>query len=195
MFGTIGQILGLQPPRHAEENDTRQNIQRHDPDFERRKKKKQKSPEELMAGESGATVSVTALEAFLKTFLKELSDKPKKGFNDSSMQNGQENISTTQAPQTDKKHITGKAAHAVGTYQHIAESQNRTSILGDVNENNADMISLDSAEVRLIHTLLDDLKLLKDKNIEYIHIERAESFLLSLVNAVETIKRSDLFKS
>ena len=94
-----------------------------------------------------------------------------------------------------EKRISGHATYAANTYQHMAESRNRTSILGEVNENNADLISLDAAEVRTIHELLEDLQLLSDKNIEYIHIERASSFLQSLVNAVETIKRSDLFKA
>ena len=72
MFTSIGQILGIQSPRHAEQNDTRQDIQRHDPEFERRKKKKQQSPEDLLDGEEGATVSIVALQSFLRSFLQEL---------------------------------------------------------------------------------------------------------------------------
>lgn len=191
MFTSLNNILGLNQPRHAEQNDTRQDIQRHDPEYERRKRKKQNHEEDLFSGEDGATVSVQALTLFLNKFLKELSDKPKQGFN-----------TTSRADKDPKKEIpehrlqtTGPAAHAASAYEQSAQSGQKTSILGDINENNADLISLDGSEVRIIHALLKDLKLLSEKNVEYIHIERASSFLQSLVNAVETVKKSHLFKS
>lgn len=195
MFTTLGNILGTtQTPRHAEQNDTRQDIQRHDPEYERRKKKKQQSAEELFAGEEGSTVSVTALQTFLNTFLKELSEKqPKKGFNTTSQ--ATEEIQEKQEVAAPKAPVSGHAAYASNAYQHMAESQQRTSILGEVNEGNADLISLDAAEVRTIHALLEDLKLLSNKSIEYIHIERASSFLESLKTAVDRVKQSDLFKA
>ena len=195
MFTTLGNILGTpQQPRHAEQNDTRQGIQRHDPEFERRKKKKQQSAEELFTGEDGATVSVAALQTFLNTFLKELSEKqPKKGFNTTSQMS--EKQQEKQEVKPSQKPVSGHAAYASNAYQHMAESQQRTSILGEVNEGNADLISLDAAEVRTIHALLEDLKLLSDKNIEFLRIQRASSFLESLVTAVNKVKQSDLFKA
>ena len=72
MFSTIGRIFSNQPPRQAENTDTRQDIQRHDPDFERRRKKRQSEKEEPFP-EDGATVSVEALRIFLENFLKSLS--------------------------------------------------------------------------------------------------------------------------
>lgn len=191
MFGPINNILKGQP-RQAESNDTRQEIQRHDPDFERRRRKKQTPEEELFGAEDGATVAVQALQLFLNKFLKELSEKPKQGFNAATTQEKTQDIQNDTAEQ---KPVTSPAAQAANAYQTMAQSGQRTSILGDINENNADLISLDASEVRIIHTLLDDLKLLSDKNIEYIHIERASSFLQSLVNAVETVKKSSTFKA
>lgn len=190
MFTSLNNILGLNQPRHAEQNDTRQDIQRHDPEYERRKRKKQESKEDLFAGENGETVSVQALTLFLNKFLKELSDKPKQGFNATSLPDNEE----TPNSQENKPPTSGPAAQAASAYQHSAQSQQQTSILGDINENNADLISLDGSEIRIIHGLLKDLKFLSDKGIEYIHIERASSFLQSLINAVETVKKSNLFQ-
>jgi len=191
MFTSLNNILGLNQPRHAEQNDTRQDIQRHDPEYERRRRKRRDAEEDLFAGDDGATVSVQALTLFLNKFLKELSDKPKQGFNATS-------APKEEKPQTAEENTpptSGPAAQAASAYQHSAESQQQTSILGDINENNADLISLNGSEVRIIHSLLKDLKLLSDKHIEYIHIERASSFLQSLVTAVDAVKKSNLFKS
>ena len=189
MFTSLNNILGLKPPRHAEQNDTRQDIQRHDPDHERRRRKKQTPEEELFADEEGATVSVEALTLFLNKFLKELTEKPKKGFNATSRPEEEKPAETIETQPS-----LNPAAQAANAYQNMAQSQQKTSLLDDINEHNADLISLDGSEVRIIHSLLKDLKLLSDKNIEYIHIERASSFLQSLVNAVDTVKKSSLFK-
>ncbi|NCT41766.1 MAG: hypothetical protein GW778_08930 [Alphaproteobacteria bacterium] len=194
MFTSIGNILGVKP-RHAEQNDTRQDIQRHDPEFERRRKKKQKAEEELFGQEDGATLSIDALSVFLNKFLKELSDKqPSKGFNATSSGQSENKTEQADSPSAERP-VSGKAAQAAGAYQHMAQRQHETSILGEVNENNADLISLDAAEIRTIHAILEDLKLLEDKDIEYIHIQRADSFLQSLVNAVNTVKSSKLFNT
>ena len=194
MFTTLNNILGTGQPRHAEQNDTRQDIQRHDPEYERRKRKKQNAEGDPLNSEEGATVSIEALQLFLNKFLKELSEKPKQGFNAQSQADTQKN-NENQAIKKQEQRAQNPAAHAANAYQHMAERGQRTSILGDINENNADLISLDAAEVRTIHALLADLKLLSDKNIEYLHIERAESFLQSLVKAVETVKKSNIFKA
>ena len=194
MFSSINNIFGTKP-HHAEQNDTRQDIQRHDPDFERRRKKKNEAKDELLQ-EDGATVSVDALIIFLNKFLKELSEKqPKKGFNATSGTSPKPDNTAETTPSNTSAHKSGKAAQAASAYQHMAESQHQNTLLGDVNENNADLISLDAAEIRTIHTLLEDLKLLDEKNIEFIHIDRAESFLQSLVNAVEKVKLSQSFSA
>ena len=190
MFTSLRNILGTAPPRHAEQNDTRQDIQRHDPEYERRKKEKQQHDDDLLQGEDSATIAVTALETFLNSFLKELTEKkPQNSFNASSHAQEKEDALNKPNPETNNQNrISGNAAYAANTYQHIAQSQQKTSLLGEINENNADMISLDASEVRTIHALLEDIKLLKEKNIEYIRIERASSFLQSLVNAIQQVK-------
>ena len=194
MFTSISNILGVKP-RHAEQNDTRQDIQRHDPDHERRRRKKKDAQEELLGQEDGANVSIDALQLFLNKFLKELSDKPKQGFNETSNPSTKTENQSDSSPQPGMNAGSAKAAKAASAYQHTADGQHEHSLLGDINENNADLISLDAAEIRIIYTLLDDLKLLSERNVEYIHIKRAENFLQSLVNAVDTVKNSKLFNA
>ncbi|MFK7839273.1 MAG: hypothetical protein AB8B83_02990 [Bdellovibrionales bacterium] len=192
MFNTINNIFGTKP-RQAEQNDTRQDIQRHDPEFERRRRKKKQNNEDLMPEDGGANVSIDALEIFLNKFLKELSEKSIKSFNATSDSDENKALKENNPPKPE--HLSGSAAQAAQAYQHSAESQHSHSLLGDITESNADLISLEASEIRTIHALLGDLKLLKNKNIEYIHIERAESFLNSLVNAVNTVKSAPSFKA
>lgn len=184
MFNALNNILGIKQSRHAEQNDTRQHIQRHDPDFERRRQKKREDDKSL-DNPNNATIAVDALITFLNKFLKELSDKPQKSFNQTSnleKPEPQKPIDNTPA-KTNKK-----AAQAANAYQDIANNQKKTSMFEDVSDENADLLTLDASEIRIIHELLKDLKELSEQNVEYIRIERASSFLQSLVNAVSAIK-------
>jgi len=195
MFTSINNILGVKP-RHAEENDTRQDIQRHDPDHENRRRKKKDAEEELFGQDDGANISIDALQTFLNKFLKELSEKqPKKRFNATSKPTSEAEETITPPQEKEPKPKSVQAARAASAYQHAADGQHENSLFSDMNENNANPISLDAAEIRTIHELLSDLELLSKKNIEYIHIERAENFLQSLVNAVNTLKKSKLFNA
>ncbi len=189
MFTQLNNILNAKP-RHAEHNDTRQDIQRHDPEFERRRRKKEKSDEDLY-NEEGTTIAIDAIILFLNKFLKELTDKPKQGFNALSASHPPEASTTIK---TQKQEPSGAAANAANAYQQRAQNQQRTSILEDINDHNAEILTLNASEVRTIHALLEDLKLLTDKNIAYLHVEKSTSFLQSLVNAVETVKKSSIFK-
>lgn len=73
MFSELSKILPIKP-RQAEHADTRQDIQRHDPDYERRHSKKD-GPEEQEPYETGATVAVEALQHFLEEFLRNNSEE------------------------------------------------------------------------------------------------------------------------
>lgn len=189
MFSTIGRIFTNQTPRQAENTDTRQDIQRHDPDYERRNKKRDNEKEELFS-EDGATISVEALRIFLENFLKSLSSQ--NTFNAGSklvnkereeFLNPQDNAHIEQ----NTKSISGQTAHAIHAYQHTSEAQQKKSLLEDGSVEGAPPISLDASEVRTIHKILEDLKTIEEKNIAYIHIERATTFLQSISNAIEKI--------
>ena len=194
MFSTIGRIFSNQPPRQAENTDTRQDIQRHDPDFERRRKKRQSEKEEPFP-EDGATVSVEALRIFLENFLKSLSAQ--NTFNTGSKPKIQNHpqldiFETQQNPQHSgaPKSVSGQAMQAIGVYQHIAEAQQKKSLLEAGSVEGAPPIMLEASEVRTIHTILEDLKIIEEKDIQYIHIERNHSFLQSIVNAVKKLKET-----
>ena len=180
MFTAIGNIIGQQP-RHAESSDTRQDIQRHDPDHERRRRKKQFSEEDLLGDTDGATIAVEALNIFLENFLKTLGEQSKQQFQKHA-HNPEAKISENTNPQPRK---SGQAAYAANAYQSMADTQKKTSLLEDIPVEDAPTIALEAGEVRKIHALLEDLKILRKKNIEYIRIERSESFLQSLTNAVQ----------
>lgn len=198
MFSSIGQIFQVQP-RQAENSDTRQHIQRHDPDFERKKNKKQEEKEELFP-EDGATVSVQALRIFLENFLKSLSegkDKPQSAAQPNNQEQGRfswDEDEPAQPAQTPRP-VSGQAAHAAGAYQSMARVQQKTSLLeGGEGINEAPLIKLEASEVRTIHQILEDLKDVEAKKIEYIRIERGESFLKSIAAAVEKIKHGPSFQ-
>lgn len=196
MFSSIGQIFKVQP-RQAENSDTRQHIQRHDPDFERKKNKKQEEKEELFP-EEGAVVSVEALRIFLENFLKSLTEETNTAQTASQpheTDKAQAEFAWDEPAQSPSsrparpKPISGEAAHAVGAYQSMARVQQRTSLLeGDAAIAGAPPIKLEASEVRTIHQILEDLKDVEAKKIEYIRIERGETFLKSIAVAVEKIK-------
>lgn len=200
MFASIGQIFQTQP-RQAEQSDTRQDIQRHDPEFERRKKKKHHEDEDLFP-EDGATVSVQALRVFLENFLKSLSEEQQnipgpntQDENQAELDLGLEAppISKQSHPESQVQHVSGQAAYAANTYQHIASAGQKRSILEQTGVSGVPPIHLDASEVRTIHAILDDLKIAEERNVEYIRIERSESFLGSIAAAVDKIKHGPNF--
>lgn len=196
MFSSIGKIFTT-PPRQAEHSDTRQDIQRHDPEYERRKKKKQNEPEDLFS-EDGATVSVQALRIFLENFLKSLQEQGETTPQNAQHDPEQEEFAWFKANeeaggQSENKPKSGNAAYAAGAYQHVAAAQQRTSLLEDSGVDGAPLIRLEASEVRTIHAILEDLKNVEKKKIEFIRIERSESFLQSIAAAVEKIKHGPSF--
>ncbi len=196
MFNALGGIFSIKP-RQAENSDTRQNIQRHDPDFERPRKKKDSQSDDSFIQE-GATVSVAALRLFLQNFIK------------NGAEEGQENPSETTAPSekpapdpldfkiqtemtlddtnaADKK--SAAAAYAASTYKSAAQTNDKSSVLIETTDTaQGPPLDLSAADIRTVYALIEDLKILSEKNIEYLHIERAESFLESLMNAVNKVK-------
>lgn len=185
MFSHIGNIFAP-GPRQAEHSDTRQDIRRHDPDQERRRQKRKKAEDELFQDDHTASVSVTALRAFLENFLKSLKT--------SETAQPVDQTDITPPPQQGRQ-PSGQNAYAASAYQHVAEARApKSSMLEGVDDTTAPAIQLDASEVRTIHTLLEDLKILQERKIEHIRIVRHESFLQSLVEAVHAIKNAPSFK-
>jgi hypothetical protein len=187
MFSALGNIL-VNKPRQAETTDTRQGIRRHDPEHERKKNKKRDSDGPVGFDEDdSAIVSVAALRVFLENFLK--STENAAPAESKKEENSSETIPYAQDAAAEPARPSGQAAHAAHAYQHSARTGENTysAADGQASETVAQSLGLSSAEVRTIHTLLEDLKNISDRKIEYLHIERSESFLQSLVEAVKKI--------
>ncbi len=200
MFTGLGQIFSIAPPRRTETTDTRQPIQRHDPDHERHKKKKHETLEkaDLFSMHNSAMVSVGALQAFLDNFIKEqkitktfeqkahegevLEEKAEEG----EAQERTSPIHQKTCPSHDQSVIrAGANSYATQAYQNM---QNNLDV------HRADKISdpkamptlgLSAQDIRTIHKLRIDLKVLADQRMEFIKIEQNQNFLNALVEAVD----------
>lgn len=167
-------------PREAEHSDARLDIRQHDPDQERSKKeRKDKDPDSLFNEDDIATVSVEALRVFLKNFLGSLEADGTRG---TAMPVANDHTESPPTPQ-----VQGRAARAASAYAHASET-GAAGKYGDINAPappSAASLQLPSEDVRVIHKLLDDLKILSDRKIENLRIERGSSFLQTLVLATE----------
>ncbi len=197
MFNALGNIFSIKP-RQAEHTDTRQGIQRHDPEFERRRRSKE-SQEESDFTQDNATVSVEALRLFLENFVKNANEDGSEHVTpttDSFMEEEpkdpldfkiQTEMTLGDNARADKQSST--AAHAASRYQNTAETTEKNTVLLETTDSaEGPPLDLSAADIRTIHILIDDLKSLSEAKIEYLNIERANSFLESLINAVNKVK-------
>ena len=197
MFSALGNIFSIKP-RQAEQTDTRQAIRRHDPDYEQRRKKKESETSQALE-EDGATVSVEALRIFLENFVRnnangEAAEQASSEEQSQAEQNHepadykiQADLDLTDTIERQEK--SGQAARAASTYENAAQTKEE-KILFETTDQGAigPTLDLSAADIRTIHLLIEDLKVLKAENIEYLQIERAATFLDSLVNAVSKTK-------
>jgi hypothetical protein len=180
MFSSFGNIF-ITKPRQAENADTRLGIRHHEPDQERRKKEEKSEPVSVFDTDDSATVTVDALRAFLENFLKSMTAEKKDGGKFVAPEQ-------PQAPQNSAPaHHDGAAARAAGAYQHVAKKVDRTQTPEVPADADATPL-LGAADIRTIYKLIEDLKPLSERGIEYLTIERSDSFLNSLVAAVEKAK-------
>lgn len=186
MFSNLGGIF-TNKPRQAEATDTRLGIRRHDPEEERRKKKKKDEPDLNMEVTDSAVISIEALQAFLTTFLKSLEKKDVSG-KFQTLAHKTDRQQEFDLPPRGKN--SGEASHAANAYQNMARAQEKSSLLSIDDQQEAPEISLASSDVRAIHALLGDLKLLREKNAETLTLEKNDSFLASLIAAAAEKKKS-----
>lgn len=198
MFSALGSIFSIKP-RQAEQTDTRQGIQRHDPEYERRRKDKE-PPKEDSFNQDNATVSVAALRVFLENFVKtsakENAETPTTA--EQLFEDEQKTASDftaeaeTQAPSSEDTRAhknSPAAAHAASSYQNAADANEKSSVLFETTDaTSGPSLDLSAADIRTIYALIEDLKTLSEANVEYLNIERADSFLESLINAVNKVK-------
>jgi len=176
MFTTITQFIGK--PRHAETADTRQEIKRHDPDQPGRRNEREETEDDGIFGDDSAVVSVSALEVFLKNFLKSMAEEKES-------KNEEAGIIKPPAPQTPRPSQPPKNSPAARAASAYGRSSITQSVSPAAPSPEAIEALLGGEDVRIIHGLLDNITKLKKKNVEYISIEKNQSFLLSLKAAVE----------
>lgn len=171
MFSNLGNIQ-LHKPRQAETADTRLGIGRHEKDAHQNKSGKDKD-EDFFDQEDSTTVSIEALRVFLLNFLK----------------SQQEAESKESAPQINTAVASpapsSEAAQAAGAYAATAKANERTEISA---EETATQEMLSTEDTRRMLALLETLKFLEQNGVEFLAIERGESFLSSLINAAEKAK-------
>ncbi len=186
MFSNFGSIFNIRP-RHAENTDARLDIRRHDPDQERRRKKDAEAQNNAgFETDDNATVTVEALGIFLVNFLESLQAP---GANSAASSKISVQGQTHARESSSHPHIDGEAAKAAGAYRH-APQRNDHAPAAPPPAPTTPAIELAADDVRTIHRLLADLGPLTERGIEYLTIERGESFLASLVAAVEKAKNS-----
>ncbi len=173
-----------QQPRHAENADARLDIRRQDPDEKRRKGEKEEDSKDPLEQEDKTSVSLSALQAFLKNFLKSLEDSPSEQKNDASPAHISKALNAqAKAPHSQK---ATKAQNAYATAARTTTPENDFS--AKEAQKAASSLGLSSEEVRTIHTLLEDLEALSKQGIINLEIQRSSTFLQSLVSAVEKTK-------
>ena len=200
MFSGITNIFKPAPLK-TEKTDTRQEIKRHEPEYEQRKEGKRKKTAQEIFGEDGATVSVDALQLFLENFLKSQNVKADDAFAAASTNaprqapdpetlTGEDSDDDEYTPPELPSPGSGTAAYAAQMYQsmsHKIEEKSRAHILANASLEDGPEIALSPSDVRIIHNLLKDLKKLEVREIHYLHIERQDDFLQSIVDAVAKV--------
>jgi len=187
MFSTLGAIFIPRPARQAEQTDTRQAIQRHEPDQPQRRKSREKEDDQNTI-EDGATVAVLALREFLENFIKGTAPAIQ-----TNVATPETNLQPEPSPGTENNQQTDRSAYnarAASAYQNAPQSARKESVLLETTDSasGGPEFDLSASDTRAIHTLIEELKVLAAAEVEYIHIERAETFLQSLINGVNVAK-------
>lgn len=167
--------------REAESNDTRQHIPHDERDKGRRKREEENAKEETSdLWEDNTSVSVVALRAFLIDFIKTIPEAQ-----DISLV-PDEPKSQKQRPPERQRPTNTHNAKAVRAYQTMAEHASTPIKQEETTKRNNDPTAdkIKSQELRDIYDLIQDLKILENRGLQNLNIEKADSFVLSLKNAV-----------
>jgi len=166
--------------RQAEDTDTRQGIRRDDK--KNGKKKNQQNEKDRPSAnlwEDSTDVSVSALKAFLENFLNAMPD--------SSEDNRTDKVDTPVSPAPEPlQPKTTIAARAVKAYGSMSEKTAPVSM--PERTEHRDIPGVESEDVRTMYKLIDDLEMLESKGLKILNIQRADTFLNSLVQAVHKAK-------
>ncbi len=194
MFTAINNIWA-DAPRHAERTDTRQALQRHDPDQQGRRKHNGASKDEEPNHENTTTISIEALKTFLDTLLESKGSTPPPHTQTTQPQPEdykiQQELDLGTTPENAPRTSSATAARAASLYKAASSAIKYNSLLKTTDTaSSAPEINLNSADLITIHTIRNDLETLSHNNIKYLQIQHGKNFLNSLFTAIETAKHT-----
>ena len=190
MFSQLGSLFKTQL-RRAEQADTRLQIRHEDKEDQGKKEdSKEESVDTSALWEDSTQVSVEALRTFLVEFLKSRGgDVPE----EIVPQDKNSSIMSRLTPEY-RPPVTNRAARAIKAYSSL-QSQNYDPPATppdplSASTEEVDLVSLLKAdELRTIHVLIAELDHLATKGVQTLTIEKADTFLESLVLAVRLEKQ------
>lgn len=186
MFSNLGPLFKA-TLRQAEQTDTRMSIRKDDPRDQGKKREgeaEENGDSDLWEDSMG--VSIEALRVFLTNFVQGNTAHMVGGAQHTGDQSGQVSVPPplpeTRAPQNTH------TARAMQAYQSMAE-KNGTAYHAPPPPSFASDVDLVQAEdVRLIHGLIADLKMLSEKGYDTLPLEKSDTFLHALQDAVGRLK-------
>jgi len=179
MFSQLGPLFKT-TFRQAENTDTRQGIRRDEKkDGKQKNQRDQKDRPSAHLWEDSTDVSVSALKAFLENFLNAMPD------NNESNQEDKIEAATNPAPEPLQPKTT-IAARAVKAYGSMSEKTAPAPSFDKAQTK--EVPGVDSEDVRTMYKLIEDLEMLESKGLKTLHIQRADTFLSSLAQAVRHAK-------
>lgn len=182
MFSELGPLFKTQF-RQTEQNDTRQYIPHEERDNNRKKHEEEaQKPPPDEAWVDDASVSVVALRAFLIDFVKTIP-----GGKDYALINISKPNETISRPKEHKRPTSTHNARAVRAYQTMAaHAQEPTKPQANFSDRNNDPTAdkLESQELRDVHHLIIDLEAIEQRGVTTLHIQKANSFVESLKQAI-----------
>jgi hypothetical protein len=180
MFSQLGPIFKT-IFRQAESADARLEIRRDEKQDGGRKHEEDTSEEEPSPlWTDSASVSVEALRAFLIEFLKSKGDESASTYIQVSTEAAAIDVTATKPANA----ISAKAVKAYTALEQPPAPPLPEESLPPASE--ADLLA--SEEVRTIHWLIHELDALSRQGVTMLSIDKAETFLQSLVDAVTAIK-------
>jgi len=163
--------------RKAEEVDTRQSIQRHDPDFHKKKQNKDPESRHQDPYEDLANISVNALITFLEDLIDRIESQYTRHHSHSEMQQSHNR-------QPVSPHQTAAAIAAYQTPTGIS-----TPPITNNNSSNKHQTALDSAiadlDQNVLKTAIRELHDLTRRGVSEISLERGDGFLESILLSIQ----------
>lgn len=191
MFSGLGPLFKIHP-RQAEASDARLEIRRDEKQEQGKKQDFEDGSEnpDLWQNDS-ASVSVEALRTFLIEFLKGRGETVHE-----TSPYGRETYPVSERSSMQTQPPTPRAAAAVKAYtalsDHHPPTQHREATAEDISPvvpEDVDLASLLKAdEIRTIHVLIRELDQLARQGVQTLMIEKADTFLESLAQAVRLEK-------